>query len=55
LNKNDMSDMSVHSHSTMCLWNWSNGQCLQEIQIPRSSNFTSMLLQPNMNGSPRFF
>ena len=55
-----MSDLSVHSHSTMCLWNWQTEQCLQEIQIPRSQNYTSMLLQPNLstaspNGkSPRF-
>ena len=55
LNRNDMSDLSLHSHSTMCLWNWSNGQCLQEVQIPRSSNYTSMLIQPNMNASPRYF
>ena len=25
LNRNDMSDLSVHSNSTMCLWNWSKG------------------------------
>ena len=51
LNRNDMSDMSVHSHSTMCLWNWAKGQCLQEVQVPRSSNYTSMLLQPNLSSA----
>jgi len=25
LNRNDMSDLSAHSNSTMCLWNWSKG------------------------------
>lgn len=52
-----MSEMSSYSHSKMCLWNWQKGVCLQEIDIPRSQNYTSLLLQPNLNpySPPRIF
>ena len=48
LNRNEMSELNNHSHSKMCLWNWQKGLVIQEIQIPRSQNYTSLLLQPNL-------
>jgi WD40 repeat protein len=48
LNRNEMSELNNHSHSKMCLWSWQKGLVIQEIQIPRSQNYTSLLLQPNL-------
>lgn len=38
-----MTDATVASSSTMCLWNWSKGICLQEAAIPKSQNITFLL------------
>ncbi|CDW81046.1 UNKNOWN [Stylonychia lemnae] len=44
--RNDISDPNSPSSSTIILWNWQKGQCLQEIQIPKSQNNQSYLYQP---------
>jgi hypothetical protein len=41
-NKNDADDGSRNESGTMCLWNWAKGECMQEYNIPKSSNFNIM-------------
>ena len=41
--RNDQNDLNNASCSSMCLWNWSRGICIADVQIPRAPNSTFML------------
>ena len=47
--KNETADMDSASSSTMCLWNWQSGVCIQDLKVPKSQN-SSLVVQPGGGG-----
>ena len=57
-NTNDANDITSTYSGTMCLWNWARGECIQQVQIPRSQNISVLQgigVRPSAKVSDRVF
>lgn len=51
-NRNEANDEASASTSTLCLWNWCKGQCIQEVAVPKSQTTSFMFGQSAVRSGP---